>query len=72
MDDIHDADEDIKHSNEESKEDHGSVHVPSKIPIEVRVKVLDDDKELMEATPKDDCDFLELLPRELRDKVCTP
>ena len=26
----------------------------------------------MEATPKDDCDFLELLPRELRDKVCTP
>ena len=72
MDDVHDADEDLKHSNEEGKEHDGSVHVPSRIPSEVGGEVLDDDKELMEATSKDDCDFLELLPRELRDKVCTP
>lgn len=69
--DVRDSDEDMEDSDEESEEDDGSVYVPSGTPSEAGGEELDDNEDLMEATPKDDCDFLELLPRELRDRVRT-
>lgn len=71
VDDPQDSDEDMEDSDKESEDDKGSVYLPSETPSEVDGERLDEDKGLL-GPPPEDCRFLVLLPRELRDKVCTP
>lgn len=72
VDDLQDSDEDMEDYSEESEEDEGSLYVQSEATSDLGGEEFDEDKVLMELPPKDPCKFLVLLPRELRDKVCTP
>lgn len=71
VEDFHDSDEDMEESDEESEEDEGSLYSPSEFLSEVGREELGDDEDLL-GPPPEDCRFLVLLPRELRDKVCSP
>ena len=61
----------MEEPDEEIEEDEGSLYQPSETPSEVDREEIDDDKDLL-GSPLEECRFLALLPRELRDKVCPP
>lgn len=71
VDDVQDSDEDMEDYDEESEKDEGSLYAPTEATSELGREEPEENKGLMEMPPIDPCKFLVLLPRELRDKVCT-
>lgn len=71
LDDVQDSDEDMEDYDEESEEDEGSLYAPSEATSELSIEdeEASRDAELVELPIVDPCNFLLLLPRELRDKV---
>lgn len=72
LDDVQDSDEDMEDYDEESEEDEGSLYAPSEVTSELSIEEEEAsrDADLVELPLVDPCNFLLLLPRELRDKVC--
>ena len=71
LDDVQDSDEDMEDYDEESEEDEGSLYAPSEATSELSMEEEEPsrDADLVELPLVDPCNFLLLLPRELRDKV---
>lgn len=71
LDDVQDSDEDMEDYDEESEEDEGSLYAPSEATSELSIEEEEAsrDADLVELPLVDPCNFLLLLPRELRDKV---
>lgn len=72
LDDVQDSDEDMEDYDEESEEDEGSLYAPSEATSELSIEEEEEasrDVDLVELPLVDPCNFLLLLPRELRDKV---
>lgn len=73
LDDVQDSDEDMEDYDEESEEDEGSLYAPSEATSELSIEEEEEeasrDADLVELPLVDPCNFLLLLPRELRDKV---
>lgn len=71
-DDVQDSDEETEDSGGESEEDdEGSLYAPTEITSDLGGEEPGKDDDSMELRHKNPCKFLSLLPRELRDKVCT-
>lgn len=71
VDDVQDSDEAMKDDYEEDEEDEGSLYAPIEATSELGGEKIVEDEDLMKLSLIDPCDYLMLLPRELRDKVCT-
>ena len=71
VDDVQDSDQEMEDCGEDSEEDEGSLYAPTEATSEVGEEELVRDEDLMELPLENPCKFLVLLPRELRDKVCT-
>ncbi len=71
VDDVHDSDREMEDYSEESVEDEGSIYAPTEATGELDEEDFFKDEDLMEPPLEEPCKFLVLLPRELRDKVCT-
>lgn len=71
LDDVQDSDEDMEDYDEESEEDEGSLYAPSEATSELSIEEdeASRDADLVVLPLVDPCNFLLLLPRELRDKV---
>lgn len=67
---VQDSDEEMEDYSEKSEEDEGSLYAPTEATSEVSEKNPDEDEDSVEVSTIEPCNFLDLLPRELRDKVC--
>ena len=70
-DDVQDSDEDMRDYDEGSEEDEGSLYAPTEIIGELSIEEPYWDENLIQLPHPDPCQFLLVLPREVRDKVCT-
>ena len=71
VDDLPDFDREMEVYGEESAENEGSLYAPTEATSELDEEASFKDEDLMELPLENPCKFLVLLPRELRDKVCT-
>ena len=70
VDDVQDSDEEMEDDYQESQEDEGSLYVPTEATSDLGDDGLVGNEDPTELPLIDPCNFLMLLPRELRDKVC--
>ncbi|CAD6578485.1 MAG: hypothetical protein ASARMPRED_008733 [Alectoria sarmentosa] len=66
---VQDSDEEMEDYSEKSEEDEGSLYAPTEATSEVSEENPDEDEDSIEVSTIEPCNFLELLPRELRDKI---
>lgn len=71
VDDVQDSDQEMEDCGEDSEEDEGSLYAPTEATSELSEEEPIKLEDLMELPLEDPCKLLVLLPRELRDKVCT-
>ena len=71
VDEFQDSGREMEDYDEESAEDEGSIYAPTEATGELDEEDSFEDEDLMELPLEEPCKFLVLLPRELRDKVCT-